>query len=76
MRPTDDHGLNVDYDHPSEEEDMVTFTPWSFRSMGFHNHVFHRFRNAAEDVGGYLSVYVVARRRLDHSSRKQGGYVR
>jgi len=22
--------------------------------MGFHNHAFHRFRNAAEDVGGYL----------------------
>ncbi len=21
--------------------------------MGFHNHVFHRFRNAAEDAGGY-----------------------
>ena len=44
--------------------------------MGFHNHVFHRFRNAAEDVGDYLSVSVIARRRLDHSSRNRGGYLR
>lgn len=57
-------------------EDMVTITPWSSRSMGVHNHVFHRFRNAAEDGGGYLSVSVVARRRLDHSPRDRGGYVR
>lgn len=42
----------------------------------FHDHVFHRFRNAAEGVGGYLPVAVVARRRLDHSLRDRGGYVR